>query len=211
MRRGIRDFEVLWTWLLGRHTTARRRRITIRTRCICVRSRWHASRRKHNPSPLRCRSSWLILAPLGGLNRAPAYAIFMGAGLALYALASIAGRSRATDRVSSALSAAPSTGINLIFGQSGFLSGGLILGGLAAAPPGLLVAGALVALTAYKPQLAVLLPVALIAAGLWRTIAAAAATLLACALATTIAFGAESGRDGSPRWPPIRRWRWSIG
>ncbi len=132
----------------------------------------------------------LLLAPLGGLPRATAYAIFMGASLALYAWASIAGRWRDGPRLLGAL-AAPSTGINLIFGQSGFLSGGLILGGLALAERRPLVAGALVALTAYKPQLAVLLPVALIAAGLWRTIAAAAATLLACAVATTIAFGAD--------------------
>lgn len=42
---------------------------------------------------------------------------------------------------------------------------------------------------AFKPQLGLLAPVALVAAGLWRTIAAACATLVACAAAATAAFG----------------------
>jgi hypothetical protein len=143
---------------------------------------------EHNPFPYP-PIFLLMLAPLGGLPRAAAYALFMGASLAFYLWTSIGGRWRAWPRLLGAL-AAPSTGVNLIFGQTGFLAGGFMLGGLALAERRPIAAGVLLGLLAYKPQLGALVPVALIAAGLWRTTAAAAATLLACAAAATFVFGA---------------------
>jgi hypothetical protein len=51
-------------------------------------------------------------------------------------------------------------------------------------------------LLAYKPQLGVLVPIALVAAGLWRVIASAAVTGLACVAVSSLAFG----RDIWPIW-----------
>src|SRR5205823_10368143 len=52
-----------------------------------------------------------------------------------------------------------------------------------------ILAGVLLGLLTYKPQLGVLVPIALVAAGLWRTIAAAAATVAVLIAATGLVFG----------------------
>ena len=51
--------------------------------------------------------------------------------------------------------------------------------------------GVLLGCLAYKPQFGLLLPLALVATGRWRTIAAAAVTVLAVAGLTSIAFGPD--------------------
>ena len=132
----------------------------------------------------------LILAPFGRLGLGAAYALFMSATLAGYLWAMVGGQYRDWPRLVGAL-IAPATGIALISGQSGFLSGGLMLGGLRLAQSRPIVAGVLFGLLAYKPQLGVLVPVALISAGLWRTIGAACVTLLACVLISSAAFGMD--------------------
>ena len=52
-----------------------------------------------------------------------------------------------------------------------------------------IVAGILFGLLAYKPQFGLMIPLVLAASGRWRTFAAAAATVVLLALATTLAFG----------------------
>jgi hypothetical protein len=182
------DFQALWTSGFLAHNgepAANYDPETLHLRQIALGMRAG----EHNPFPYP-PIFLLILTPLGGLNRAAAYALFVGATFALYLWASTGGRWRDWPRLLGAL-AAPATGVNLIFGQTGFLAGGLILGGLDLAERRPIVAGALFGLLAYKPQLGVLVPVALVAAGLWRTIAAACATLVVCAAAATAAFGAN--------------------
>ena len=129
----------------------------------------------------------LILAPLGGLGLAAAYWLFMSATLAVYLWAA-AGRLRDWPLAIGAL-IAPATSVALMSGQSGLLSGGLMLGGLRLADRRPLVAGVLFGLLAYKPQIGVLVPVALVAAGLWRTIFAAAVTALLCVALSSAVFG----------------------
>jgi len=143
--------------------------------------------RAYNPFPYP-PTFLLILAPFGWLSLGAAYALFMSATLAGYLWAMVGGRLRDWPRLVGAL-IAPATGVALFSGQSGFLSGALMLGGLRLAESRPIVAGALFGLLAYKPQLGVLVPIALIAAGFWRTIAAAGVTLLACALISSAAFG----------------------
>jgi hypothetical protein len=132
----------------------------------------------------------MILAPLGALGLGAAYALFMSATLAGYVWAMVGGRRKDWPRLVGAL-IAPATGIALISGQSGFLSGALMVGGLRLAPTRPILAGVLFGLLAYKPQLGVLVPLALIAAGMWRAIFAAGATLLVCAAASSAAFGMD--------------------
>jgi hypothetical protein len=132
----------------------------------------------------------LMLAPFGGLGLGVAFALFMSLTFALYLWAMTGGNFRSALRWCGAL-LAPATTITLISGQSGFLSGALMLGGLRLARSRPIVAGVLFGLLAYKPQLGLLLPVALISAGLWRSIAAAAVTCAVCAVASGWAFGDE--------------------
>jgi hypothetical protein len=79
--------------------------------------------------------------------------------------------------------------VNLTHGHNGFLTAALFAGGLALLDRRPVVAGILFGLLAYKPQFGVLLPLALIAAGRWRTIASATATVAALTLAVTLIFG----------------------
>lgn len=150
----------------------------------------------------------MILAPFGRLGLGSAYVLFMGVSFALY-LWAMTGSLRAWPRAAAA-ALAPASAITLISGQTGFLSGALMLGGLRLATGRPILAGVLFGLLAYKPQLGVLVPVALVAAGLWRTIAAAAVTVLVCAAASSFAFGVdiwpiwfESLRAYSSHFDPI--------
>lgn len=77
-------------------------------------------------------------------------------------------------------------------GQNGALSAAILGMGLVLVPSRPVMAGVCIGLLSYKPHLGLLLPLALGAAGYWRTFAAAAATTVALVLATTMVFGAES-------------------
>lgn len=77
-------------------------------------------------------------------------------------------------------------------GQNGFLSAALIGGGLALLPARPMLAGVLLGLLAYKPQYGILLPLALLLAGAWRTILAATCAALASAAASVALFGIDS-------------------
>jgi alpha-1,2-mannosyltransferase len=85
----------------------------------------------------------------------------------------------------------PAVLINIGHGQNGFLTAALLGGALVALPRRPLVAGILFGLLAYKPQFGLMIPIALAAGGYWRTIAAAAATVVLLTVATTLAFGPQ--------------------
>ncbi len=80
---------------------------------------------------------------------------------------------------------------NFVVGQTGALAAALLAAGLLLLPARPLLAGAMFGLLAFKPHLGLLVPVALLASGRLRTIAAAAATGAAVALASVIAYGVE--------------------
>lgn len=144
---------------------------------------------EHNPFPFP-PTFLLLLAPLGALGRGAAFALFMGLTFAGYVWATAGGRKRAWPHLIGAL-VAPATGVTLLAGQSGFLSAGLMLGGLRLSQARPLAAGVLLGLLAYKPQLGLLVPVALVSAGQWRTFAAAGATVLLCILTSSAVFGGD--------------------
>ena len=132
----------------------------------------------------------LLLAPLGGLSLAHAFAVFMIGGAALFVLAMTGGRF-SDWRWWVASLAAPASGITIISGQSGFLTGALAVGGLRMAAKYPAAAGLLFALLAFKPQLGLMAPIVLIAAGLWRTIGYAICWTGLLAFASVLAFGFE--------------------
>ena len=132
----------------------------------------------------------LAVLPLAMLPYLAALATFLAASLALWAALI---RRIVDDRRYWIVAAAMPAGlINLFHGQNGFLTaalGGFALLLLECRP---VAAGVLIGLLAIKPHLAVLFPVALIAAGNWRAFAAAAVTAALFALASLWAFGGET-------------------
>jgi len=132
----------------------------------------------------------LLLAPLGALSERAAYALFMIPSFVLFMLAMVAGRWR-DWRWALGACVAPASGIAIISGQSGLLSGALMVGGARLAANRPILSGALFGLLAFKPQLGVLVPFALVAAGMWRAIASAVVTLVILAVASSLAFGQD--------------------
>ena len=85
----------------------------------------------------------------------------------------------------------PAVAVNFLHGQNGFLTAALIGGAMISLRSRPFAAGILIALLAYKPQFGVLIPIALLAGGYYRTFAAAAVTLAGMCVIATLAFGNE--------------------
>jgi hypothetical protein len=92
----------------------------------------------------------------------------------------------------------------VLAGQNTFLSVTFFYGGMGLIDRVPAAAGILLGLLAYKPQLFVLIPVALIAARRWRVLAWTSATVVAVSLTSLAMFGTEvwqaflaSAREGS--------------
>ncbi len=93
------------------------------------------------------------------------------------------------------LACAPATIVNAVGGQNGFLTAALLLGGVLALDRRPILAGVLFGLLTAKPQLGLVLPLALLALGAWRTIASACATTGLLIGASLLAFGMEPWRQ----------------
>jgi len=85
----------------------------------------------------------------------------------------------------------PAVFVNLGHGHNGFLTAALMGGGLVLIDRRPWIAGGLFGLLAYKPQFGLMIPLVLVLTGRWRTVAAAAATVLVLAGAATLAFGVD--------------------
>ena len=129
----------------------------------------------------------LVLWPLGWLPGWAMCAALILITLPLYLWATV-GRNWRSPAVLFAL-AAPTTTIGIVCGQSSFLAAALLAGGLRLAAGNPIVGGMLLGLLTYKPQLGLLVPVALVSARLWRTLAAAALTACGLVIVTTLLFG----------------------
>lgn len=86
-------------------------------------------------------------------------------------------------------SAFPAVFVNIGHGHNGFLTTALLGGALLQLHRRPWIAGVLIGLIAYKPQFGVLIPLALMADGRWRTIAGAALTVIALIAISTLMFG----------------------
>lgn len=107
---------------------------------------------------------------------------FLGYGAALYGI---------LPRRGTLLAAAafPAVFVNLGHGHNGFLTTALLGGAMVLLDRRPWLAGVLIGLIAYKPQFGVLIPLALVADGRWRSIAAAAMTAAALVAVSTLLFG----------------------
>jgi alpha-1,2-mannosyltransferase len=85
----------------------------------------------------------------------------------------------------------PAVFINLGHGHNGFLTAPLFAGALIQLDRRPVLAGVLIGLITYKPQFGLLIPLVLAASGRWRVFVTAALTIVALALAVTLAFGMD--------------------
>ena len=164
----------------------------------------------YDAEPLRAFQSILLGAP-HGWHPFPYPPIFLFAVLPLgllpyfwsYAVAmigSMAGLIAAAWRKPTALFIAalltsPAAVVNFLYGHNGFFSAALFAGGARLLRDRPIAAGVLFGLLCYKPQLALAVPVALLAARAWTTLASAALTALFASLASLAVFGVRAWQD----------------
>ena len=86
----------------------------------------------------------------------------------------------------------PAVLINLGHGQNGFLSTALFGGAMLLLERRPLLAGVAIGLLVFKPQLGVLIPLALIAGGHWKTFSSATLASVLFVLGTLILFGVDA-------------------
>jgi hypothetical protein len=120
----------------------------------------------------------VLTAPLAALPYVPAFALWLaGSWWAFYrALVAAWPDARRADVLLLA-TATPAVFLNVVAGQNGAWSAALIGGGLAVLDRRPKLAGLLFGLMIYKPHLALLVPVALVAGRRWQTLGVAATTV----------------------------------
>lgn len=131
----------------------------------------------------------LLAAPFGLLGYLAAYGAWLGATLAVYLAAMRAVLAR-RDAWAYAL-AAPPVFYNAMYGQTGFLTAGLIGLGLASLTRRPTLAGICIGLAVFKPHFGVLLPLALVAGGYWKPFGVATITVVAAVVASIVLYGAD--------------------
>jgi hypothetical protein len=104
--------------------------------------------------------------------------------------------------------------VDFLIGQTGFLTTGLFLFGLTLLPSAPFAAGAILGMLVIKPQLALLLPVAMLAGREWRAIAGAVISSTVMLLAGLVLFGFDAYRGFFEILPHYveymrnNRWNW---
>ncbi|GAB2176077.1 glycosyltransferase family 87 protein [Dongia sp. agr-C8] len=144
------------------------------------------------PFPYMPSALWVV-APLEYLPGFLGPLIWLG--LPAAALVWLVAR-RATRpwHAATALLLAPAALDNIAAGQNGFLAGALLCGGLLLLRTRPLLAGVLIGLLSFKPQLGLLLPFVLIAGGHYRSFIIAAAVAIGLVLLSLLLFGLEPWR-----------------
>jgi hypothetical protein len=129
----------------------------------------------------------LIVTPFGLFPYWVAFALWVGLSAAAFALVA-----RKFGSLPYAISH-PAFLTNVLIGQNGFITASIFMSGLAALRRNPTFGGALLGLMILKPQLALVLPIAMIAGRQWKAIAGAAisatiALLIALAVFGTVAY-----------------------
>ncbi|MEL6203330.1 MAG: glycosyltransferase family 87 protein [Pseudomonadota bacterium] len=132
----------------------------------------------------------LMLLPLGGLSFFVALIIWLAVTFALVAwvMVKITGNAKLALLLAIAF---PAAFLNISHGQNAFLTAGLFATGLYLLPSRPVLAGVFFGVLTFKPQLGVLIPVALLAAGQWRTIFSAAITTLTLVATSALVLGVD--------------------
>jgi hypothetical protein len=130
--------------------------------------------------------------PLAYLPYLTSLAVWLGATGLAYARVIRAWLGRSRSWV--AILAFPAVIVNAGHGQNGFLSAALFGGAILLLDRRPLLAGVLLGCLAYKPQLGLVIPLALLASRRWPTIVAAAATVAGLGLLSLAMFGLDTWR-----------------
>lgn len=132
--------------------------------------------------------TYLLLATLvAGLPYVWAFLVWQAATLSWYL--AVGYRILRDPAVPVLILASPASALNVDVGQNGFLTGALTGSALLLLERQPWLAGCLIGAMFYKPQLAVLFPIILIADGRWRALIGAAATAIGLGLAAGFLFG----------------------
>jgi hypothetical protein len=138
----------------------------------------------------------LLFVPFGMLPPLASLVVFLLSGLiVLLAAASLyAGRGQPRWILLFSLVLCPAVPFNVMTGQNAFFTSALLVAGFGLIGRFPVLAGALLGILSFKPQLWLMVPVALLAARQWRACAGAAASALILALASLVVFGPEIWR-----------------
>jgi hypothetical protein len=133
----------------------------------------------------------LFLLPFGLLPFAAAGALFLILGFAglLAALWRFARGGAERAAIAASILLCPASAITVCVGQNTFLTCALLVGGFGVMERRPLLGGALLGLVSYKPQLCLMVPVALVAARQGRALAAAAGSALLFASVSVALLG----------------------
>lgn len=175
-------------------------------------------------SPLEFRpwvyppSFLVMLAPFAPLGFLGSYIAFqlVSAGLLVAALLYRADRPAAGPWLAAAALLSPAASVNVVDGQCSFLVAAILVAGFRLLGPRPLLAGLVLGVLTFKPQFWLLVPVALVAAGRWRSLAAAVASASVLAAVSAAIFGidswvwwvretAESYASADPKWVEFGR------
>jgi hypothetical protein len=129
-----------------------------------------------------------VVAPLGWLSFPVAYPVFVAATYAVY----LVGARRLLPIGIWPIAVFPALYINAVQGQTGALFTGLFVAASMLVGRRPWMAGLLFGCLIFKPQLGLLIPVALVAGGCWRTIAGAALSALGLLAGALVLFGPET-------------------
>jgi len=132
----------------------------------------------------------LVGAPLALLSPSAAYLVWTVGTIVLFALALLTLPLSPMMRALALFS--PAVAVNVILGQNGALTGALLFAGLALADRRPIASGLLIGCLSIKPHLAVLVPIAYIAAGNWRAFGAAAVMSVFFSVASMALFGVSA-------------------
>ena len=130
-------------------------------------------------------------------------------GFALYLWAAWSGGVRRQHMLF--LAVAPAVAVNVFFGQNGFVTAALLIGGLANLDRKPVFAGVLFGILTIKPQFGLLLPVLLVMTGRWRVIAAAIVTTAALVALTALWFGTDIWIEYVRKVVPQQQWLMTQG
>lgn len=151
----------------------------------------------------------LFVFPLGALPYLGAYGLWVASGLAVYLFATT-GKARPSLRAY-ALLLAPATIENALAGQVGFFTAALFFAGITLVDRRPILAGVLLGCLTFKPHMGMLIPLALLAAGLWRPFLSAALTTLALVGLSVALFGLEAWIAYVEAVVPAQRWLLEVG
>ena len=151
----------------------------------------------------------LLLLPLGLIPYWAAFAVWIAATAIVYLVVS-----RPIAPLAYRL-AHPQALANALIGQNGFLTTAIFIAGMRALERKPLLGGGILGLLVIKPQLALILPIALLAGREWRAIAAAAVSSIAFLLLAFLTLGLDAYRGFFAILPvyteamATSRWPWN--